>query len=348
MKIASFAVQSGSEHYVEKSSVSSERLEIWAGDRIEKGMQQREEDPSVVVELRFRGANQKKAKNTRISEASAEGDRPGDELDVKLRLIESFVYALTGKRIQLRQLSLDRETNASGTTEQPVQSESGGAGWGIVYDSFNSYSENEQIRYSSTGNVMTADGRNISFGLNFTMSRSYYEQNSVSIRLGDAARMDPLVIAYDGATPQLSKEKYAFDLNGDGSAENISFALGGSGFLAFDKNGDGVINNGTELFGTQSGNGFEDLRAYDSDKNGWIDESDPVFSMLSVFTVGEDGDRTVFSLGDAGVGAIYLQETQTQFSFTDGRTNDGLMRASSIFLRENGTAGTIHHIDLSI
>jgi hypothetical protein len=160
--------------------------------------------------------------------------------------------------------------------------------------------------------------------------------------------MDPLVIAYGGAGPQLSNEKVAFDLNSDGRAEKISFAVNGSGFLALDQNGDGVINNGTELFGTKSGNGFADLRAYDEDRNGWIDEADPVFGKLSILTMDEDGNRTMFSLGDAGVGAIYLQETNTQFEFTDGQNSDGMMSASSIFLRENGTAGTIHHVDLTV
>ena len=348
MRISSSTVQSASEHLLEKTSVSSERLDIWTGERAAKGPQQQEEEPSVIVDLRFKDGGHKMAGSRQTSGVSANSDSTDDNLDVKLRLIESFIYAMTGKRIKLKQPSLDGETVSSGTPIQSAATGAGAVGWGVAYDSFESYQENEQVRYSSSGNVLTSDGRSISFSLDFAMSRSYYEQNSLSIRLGDAARMDPLVIAYNGTGPQLSKEKYSFDLNGDGTAEQISFAMGGSGFLAFDKNGDGVISDGTELFGTQSGNGFADLQAYDADKNGWIDESDPVFSKLSVLTLKNDGSRTMFSLGDAGVGAICLHETATQFEFTDGHTSDGMMRASSVFLREDGTAGTIHHIDLAI
>jgi hypothetical protein len=162
MKISSSVVQSGSEHLLEKTSVSSERLDIWTGDRAAKDAQQQEE-PSVIVELRFRDGGHKTAGSRRASNVSAESDGAEDELDVKLRLIEAFVYALTGKRIQLRQPSLDREPDNS---DAPVQSASIGAGalgWGLAYDRFESYTEEEQVRYSSSGNVLTSDGRSISF-----------------------------------------------------------------------------------------------------------------------------------------------------------------------------------------
>ena len=61
----------------------------------------------------------------------------------------------------------------------------------------------------------------------------------------------------------------------DGRKDNISFVQPGSGFLAVDKNNDGKINNGKELFGPNTGNGFDELAKYDSDGNQWIDESDP-------------------------------------------------------------------------
>ncbi len=346
MRIANFTVQSKSEHYLEKTSISSEKLNIWTD---EKSASEAKETPSVIVDITMSDTDKRTASGNRVSTDTKENSSKDDILDAKLRLIESLVYALTGKRIKLKQPSLDPQEQSSDISGGAVSAvSSGAAGWGVSYDRVESYEEKEQIAYSSSGSVLTADGRSISFNLDFTMSRSFYEQNSVSFRLGDAARMDPLVIAYAGKGPQLSNEKVAFDLNGDGNSEKISFAVNGSGFLALDRNGDGAINDGTELFGTKSGNGFADLRAYDEDRNGWIDEADPVFGNLSILTMDEDGNRTMFSLGDAGVGAIYLQETNTPFEFTDGQNSDGMMSASSIFLRENGTAGTIHHVDLTV
>ena len=48
----------------------------------------------------------------------------------------------------------------------------------------------------------------------------------------------------------------------------------------FDRNGNGKADNGSELFGVASGNGFADLRRLDEDRNGWIDESDAAFDRL--------------------------------------------------------------------
>lgn len=87
-----------------------------------------------------------------------------------------------------------------------------------------------------------------------------------------------------------------FDLDCDGKEEEISSLGKGSGFLALDKNGDGIINDGTELFGTKSGDGFADLAEYDEDGNGWIDEDDGIFSQLRIWTKNEKERMSLFPL----------------------------------------------------
>ena len=62
----------------------------------------------------------------------------------------------------------------------------------------------------------------------------------------------------------------------------------GSGFLALDKNGNGKIDDGSELFGTKSGDGFADLAEYDSDGNGWIDEKGRVYVLYEVKEIMKD------------------------------------------------------------
>ena len=85
-------------------------------------------------------------------------------------------------------------------------------------------------------------------------------------------------------------------------------------FLLLDRNEDGKINDGSELFGTKSGDGFRDLSEYDEDRNGWIDENDSVFSKLKVWTKDSEGNDKLLNLKQADVGAIYLGNIDTEFS----------------------------------
>src|SRR6185369_7094398 len=124
------------------------------------------------------------------------------------------------------------------------------------------------------------------------MSREF---QSSSVITESAQSTDPLVVNFGGAPARISEARVAFDLDGDGHAEQISFVAAGSGFLAVDRNGDGKVNDGTELFGPRTGNAFQELASYDVDGNGWIDQGDPVFGQLRVLTL--DGVSTLSERG---------------------------------------------------
>ncbi|MDR1619355.1 MAG: hypothetical protein LBS18_01635 [Clostridiales bacterium] len=273
-----------------------------------------------------------------------------DESDLTLSLLEALLYAVSGKKVRLQRPSLNMEDTQS--PQMPTDTSLGAQGRGMQITTREISYFDQQVSFHAGGFAQTADGRNISFDLHLAMSQTYYNETVFMTRLGGALptkkAVDPLVISYAGAAPSLSDRKWAFDLTSDGVNENISFAVNGSGFLALDKNGDGAINNGAELFGPQTGNGFGELAAYDIDKNGWIDENDEVFSQLRVFTLDGAGNRVLFSLGELGIGAIYLHNAKTAYDMRNAGTTHGFMRASSVFLRENGSAGAIHHIDLNV
>lgn len=211
------------------------------------------------------------------------------------------------------------------------------------------YAEMEHTAYQSQGCVKTQDGREISFNVEVEMSRAFCEKYD-SLTTEDYVCVDPLVLNLEGNVGQISDQKFLFDLNADGTEEEISFTGQGSGFLALDKNKDGIINDGSELFGTTSGNGFKDLAAYDEDGNGWIDENDAIFNDLSIWTLDDKGEKVLISLKDADVGAIYLGSASTEFSLKneENHNTNGVIRSTGIFLKESGGAGTIQHIDLTI
>lgn len=212
-----------------------------------------------------------------------------------------------------------------------------------------SYFEAEQTDFSTQGKVVTASGKEITFQVGVSMSRSFYEETASFLDLSAVKLTDPLVINLDTETASVSDQKFYFDLDADGHAEQISRLNAGSGFLALDKNGDGIINDGSELFGTASGNGFADLAQYDQDGNGWIDEADEIFDKLLIWQKDENGKDVLRGLGAAGVGAIYLGNVNTEFSLnsqTDNKTN-AVIRQTGMFLYENGAAGTMQQIDLA-
>lgn len=217
----------------------------------------------------------------------------------------------------------------------------------ITAERENVYMESESTNYTTTGTVKTADGREISFNLNVSMSRNFVQYTKETVQ-NVASFIDPLVINLNGNIAEVSDQKFYFDLDGDGEEEMISRLCEESGYLALDHNQDGKINDGTELFGTKSGDGFEDLAAYDKDGNGWIDENDDVWEKLKIWVQDGNGNSKLYSLAEQGVGAICLQNVSTEFGQRGitGEVNAAI-RNTGIFLYENGSVGTVQHVDLA-
>jgi len=224
--------------------------------------------------------------------------------------------------------------------------------WGVSVHKTDIHYEDEKMSFNSSGAVRTEDGREINFNLEMEMNRSFLSESEQETILNvwqeEVNLTDPLVINFSGNAPELSDITFEFDLDSDGDMENISFLKPGSGFLAFDKNGDGKVNNGRELFGPGTGNGFNELSEFDEDGNMWIDENDAIYSKLSVWSKGQNGKDVLISLKDADVGAIYLGNTATSFNLnTENNSIKGQIRSTGVFLHENGKVGSVQQIDLA-
>ncbi|MDE7210727.1 MAG: hypothetical protein K2O03_04690, partial [Lachnospiraceae bacterium] len=187
-------------------------------------------------------------------------------------------------RLLLKQLGLDPgEGNLAGQQLNLMPTQS--VQWSMGIQHY--YEERESSSFYSSGTVKTADGRTIEFDIEAEMSRSFAEYTSVNIDYGAVQLMDPLVINLNGGTAEVSDQKFFFDIDCDGELDNVSLLARGCGFLALDRNGDGIINDGSELFGAKSGDGFGDLAVFDMDGNGWIDENDEIFNHLRIWTKDE-------------------------------------------------------------
>lgn len=268
-----------------------------------------------------------------------------DELDIKIKMIKEILAALAAKKVSGNVLRNPENVRKEGTSSNIGLSN--GTAWQKITASTGFVSEHEASTFASAGKVVTADGRSIDFNLEVSMSRAFMAETNM-LEVKDYIKMDPLVINLDSNITSVSDQKFFFDLDVDGDEESISFAGKGSGFLAFDKNNDGVINDGSELFGTKSGDGFKDLAVYDEDGNGWIDENDSIFNKLKVWTKDDEGNDLLIDLKSADVGAIYLDSANFQFSLKDASNNlNAEIKKTGVYLKEStGAAGTISHVDL--
>lgn len=281
-------------------------------------------------------------------------DNPGD---LKMAFLRLLIEQLTGRAVQVfdaSQIKADAEPPpelaAAAQQQQAAQSGAAGGndrvGWGLNYQYEEIHQESETTQFTAQGIVHTADGKEIALTLELNMARSYASHTSLSVRAGDALK-DPLVINFTGNAAQLSQTTFKFDLDADGKADDMRFVSSGSGLLAMDRNGDGKINDGSELFGAKSGNGFADLAQYDDDGNGWIDEKDTAFQTLRVWTRDDAGNNHLLGLLQAGVGALYLGKADTPFAVKDSHNVlQGQIRATGLYLRESGAAGTLQQLDL--
>lgn len=279
------------------------------------------------------------------TKSSSIADRLEAVRQMRNQTFQYFLELLFGKKSSLRSPDLADENTYS--LEQNI-APNAISYQTTRYTSYFTYCEDETTSFSATGKVLTSDGRSIDFNMDLTLSRSFREQTSSFIDYTQPVLLDPLVINLDTASCNVTDQKFFFDLDADGTEEELSMLANGSGYLALDKNGDGIINDGRELFGTQSGNGFAELSMYDLDKNGWIDEADEIFEKLKIWTMDSDGSSKLLSLKESGVGAIYLGSAASDFSLKDSsNATAAIIRATGMFLYEDGRSGTMQQVDLA-
>jgi len=362
MKIAATELQMASSHFLQQQSEEKESLKLWIGNRRPDfegkgntaslaGLPSSPSIPATTPTVQL--SDQGLAAQALDSQSTA---TDAATLDPRLSLLKTVIEYLTGEKVHLFDPSQLQGDGAAMEAPQAPDSSNGGngnnratpAGYGVEYDYQRSYTETETTTFSAQGVVKTSDGQEISFNLNLEMSRYYHEESSVRIRAGDAVKKDPLIVNFAGTAAQLTDQRFAFDLDADGKNDQIHLATGGSGFLAFDRNGDGKINDGSELFGPQSGNGFAELASFDEDHNGWIDSGDSIYDKLRLWVKNPNGNDQLSTLAERGIGALSLSRMDTPFDIKDKQNQlQASVLASSVVLQQNGGVGTVQQLDLT-
>ncbi|WP_139126632.1 calcium-binding protein, partial [Acinetobacter sp. YK3] len=135
-------------------------------------------------------------------------------------------------------------------------------------------------------------------------------------------KYDPLVLDlnHDGkiSTTPLGKDIY-FDLDGNGFAEKTSWVGPHDGFVVLDLNENNEIDNGKELFGTdtvlpdgsKASDGFQALAQYDLNNDQEINSDDAIYQKLKIWRdINQDGisqTNELISLADLNVHSINLR-----------------------------------------
>lgn len=373
MKIAASALQLSSTHTEVEYTSQQESLTLWSrGRNRDASPRQRASGQRNGLEARQLARDATRVTLSGVAkqqaaEAAGTGNTvaaSSDQLvaeqttelkDLNLRILKTLFARLSSRQAGGEAAALRQRTAAAASTgtaipqagDQGAGNSQGAQDIGVLYQRHEVRHEAESTSFNAQGLVRTTDGQEIAINIELSMSRSFTAASDTTLQVGEVAFKDPLVFNFQGTAAQLTQQTFSFDIDADGTDDQIAFVQPGSGFLALDSDGNGRIDNGGELFGARTGDGFDELAAYDDDHNGWIDENDAVFSRLQIWSKNETGGDQLASLSGQGVGAISLGRVATQFSVKDSsNTLQGQVRTTGLFLFEEGGAGTVQQLDL--
>ena len=279
------------------------------------------------------------------------------ELDGELLVFALVIARMTGRSVYISRLGAQLSEQMSAAADrcihlQPHASD-GQADLTLDqeplsfrYEEESEWSEHEELEFSAAGTVCLADGRQINLELEMNLERSYLSEE---LRVVESRPLkDPLIFDLGATAAQFTGEHVRFDIDADGHLDLLPTLDESGAFLTLDQNGDGEINDGGELIGAISGDGFQELRALDEDENGWLDEGDEVFERLSLWRWSADGEAQILGLAEVGVGAIYLGAIDASFEHRNqAQERVAQQRAASLYLKNSGEAGSIRQVDVA-
>jgi hypothetical protein len=363
MRIVASQVALSAETSVTHSTTESATGRLWIGDR---GATDRVQVSDAARSKMMVGASQQNegtnVEDSKITKPTAT-DNSDEELlgspeGARFVVLRRLLEAMTGKKIRLArpedsklsetdQQAIEQLANSA----QPTAAATSGnerAGWGLELDIERQHVETTSVNFAAQGTIVTEDGKSIAFDAAFVKLSSSITVEKLSLREGDATMKDPLVLLYSGTHAELLQQAQAFDLDANGTLEQLP-SLGNGAYVAQDLNKNGKIDDGKELLGAISGDGFADLRAMDQDGNGFIDSGDARFSELYLWEPGQNGTGKLTSLADARLLGLYTGNVSTPLDL-QGQTAElvGRVKTTGIYVTEDGTVRPMEQIDVKV
>lgn len=221
------------------------------------------------------------------------------------------------------------------------------------------YAPDDDYHYHKIANtlIFTSDGHE-----EFVLIRDF-ESHDLGIHLNGDVNKDrvlrdfawvydidsPIALDLNGdglATTSLDTSTSYFDYGADGFAELTGWLNNQDGFLVLDRNGNGIIDNGLELFGSQTllsngayaANGYEALAELDENSDGFIDAQDSIYTSLGVWQ-DQNGDGK--SEADELLNLPLAHVQSVGIGYTDSDLNDqgNTIKQIGTFTKTDGTPG---------
>ncbi|MEL7223531.1 MAG: hypothetical protein AAGL17_01420, partial [Cyanobacteria bacterium J06576_12] len=125
------------------------------------------------------------------------------------------------------------------------------------------------------------------------------------------AFVSPIALDLNGdgvQTTALGDTTGTFDLRGDGTQIESGWLSSEDAFLVVDNNGNGTIDDISEMFGGDVGDGFAKLATYDTNGDGLIDTNELLGGGLALWRDGNSNHQTdageLVSLGSQGITSL--------------------------------------------
>jgi hypothetical protein len=285
--------------------------------------------------------------------------------EVKLQLMVLVLERFLGRALDISDFSLtanknqqsNSTANGSSVLNKDIFTPPGGELINIDGQSFQQgdvvsveqwNSREQQLDYQVQG-TFKVNERELFLDYKYSLAS---EQVSYSkIEMSVEALKDPIIVQFGAqGLGEISGQK-DFDINQDSSLNILPVFSGDVGYLVYDKNHNNKADDGGELFGPETGQGFTELALLDSNKNGFIDAEDQHFEKLYLWQPGKDNNQAEqwLSLKEAEIQAISVSATSTPYDFYDQQGEiQAQLRQSSFAISDNGTGRGVHQVDVRI
>jgi hypothetical protein len=201
----------------------------------------------------------------------------------------------------------------------------------------------QELSYNMQGEF-EINGKQLSLDYSFYLTSEKIKYDSFETTA--AALKDPLIVQFGNQSIGEISGQEKFDINQDNKIDSLPIFSGDVGYLVYDKNANNKADNGSELFGPTSGNGFNELAQLDENNNGFLDKEDSAYQQLYLW---QPDKNNWLSLADAGIEAISTDAIATPYTFYDKDDEvQAQMRSSSFAITESGRGFGVHQVDVRI